>query len=63
MGEKIKEKRTALGMTQEQLADKMNVTQGAVQQWEANKSNPSNGKLLQLADVLQTTVEDLLRRE
>lgn len=60
MGEKIKERRIALKMTQEQLADKMGVTQGAVQQWESNRANPALNKLPLLSKVLKTTIDNLM---
>lgn len=57
----IKTLRDNLGMTQDQLAQKMDVTQGAVAQWEAGLSRPEIGRLPKLAKVLGVTVDDLLR--
>ena len=57
----IKTLRDNLGMTQDQLAQKLDVTQGAVAQWEAGLSKPEIGRLPKLAKVLGVTVDDLLR--
>ena len=48
-------------MTQAQLADKVNVTDKAVSKWERNRSYPDIALFPKLADILGTTVNDLLR--
>jgi transcriptional regulator with XRE-family HTH domain len=60
MREKIREARKAAGITQTELAAKLGVTSGAVSQWEKGLTRPEIGKLKQLADALNTTVDDLL---
>ena len=39
-GDKIKEARKAAGLTQRQLAEKINVTSGSICNWEKNLSRP-----------------------
>ena len=56
----IKSLRLQAGMTQEELAAKIGVTQGAVWQWENSDVMPRTDKLLSLATVLHCTVDDLL---
>ena len=58
----IKEARKALGMTQEQLAKALGVTQGAVAQWEKGISHPAFEKLSQVASVLNMTIDELMRK-
>ena len=53
--------RERAGMTQAQLAARLGVTQGAVSQWEKNVTSPRTAVLLQIADVLGCTVDELLR--
>lgn len=48
-------------MTQEELAKRINVTQGAVAQWESGRTRPRSDTLVRLADILGCTVDELLR--
>ena len=59
IGERIRALRTALGMTQGDLAKKMNVTDKAVSKWERGLSRPDIDSIPKLAEVLGTTVEEL----
>ncbi len=57
----IKERRIAKGLTQEQLAAIMKTERSTVAKWEAGGSMPRADKLVILADVLNCTVDELLR--
>lgn len=57
----IKEAREKSGMSQQTLADALNITQGAISQWEKGDSTPRADKLVQLAQILGCTVDELLR--
>lgn len=59
-GTKIKQRREALGMTQQELADKLYVTIQAVSQWENGKTQPDSDRILLLAKLLGTTADALL---
>ena len=59
----IKEARSALGMTQEEFAAALGVTQGTVSQWEIGRTHPSFGLLPKIADVLQITLDELIKQE
>ncbi len=59
-GEKIKQRREALGLTQQELADKLYVTMQAVSQWENGKTQPDSDRILLLAKLLGTTADALL---
>ncbi|MDE5994657.1 MAG: helix-turn-helix domain-containing protein [Oscillospiraceae bacterium] len=63
MGEKISSLRKEKGMTQSDLAEKMNVTDKAVSKWERDLSCPDVNSIQKLADVLGTTVEELLNAQ
>ena len=56
---KIKELREALGMTQQEVAEKLNVSQGAIAMWETGKAIPTSDKLPKLAEVLKCEIADL----
>ena len=57
---KIKEARIARNMTQMNLADAMEVSYQAVSNWERGNSCPDIGKLEQLCQILEISVEELL---
>lgn len=59
----IKELRLKAGMTQEQLAKKMNVDQTAVSRWESGNTKPLRKTHKKLARVLGCTVDELLKEE
>ena len=60
IGERIKLKRKELGLTQEELANKLNVTFQAVSKWENNTSTPEITSLNNVAKALNTTLDYLI---
>ncbi len=50
-------------MTQEQLAEKLGVTNQSVSKWENDINAPDISILIMLADLYDTTVDSLLGRE
>ena len=63
IGEMISSLRKEKGMTQNDLAEKMNVTDKAVSKWERNLSCPDINSIPNLAEILGTSVEDLLNAQ
>ena len=61
IGEIIANLRKQKGMTQSELAEKMNVTDKAVSKWERDLSCPDINTISKLADVLDVSVEELLK--
>lgn len=61
LGACIRDLRKQKGMTQAQLADLLGVTDKAVSKWERDRSYPDITLIPKLADVLETTVDGLLR--
>ena len=53
-------RRKECGLTQEQLAEKLNVTRQAVSKWESGLSSPDYDTLGKLCEVLETTPNQLL---
>lgn len=47
-------------MSQELLAEKMNITRQAVSKWESGESNPSTRNLLELAKIFNVSVNELI---
>ncbi len=63
LGALITELRKENGMTQAQLAEKMGVTDKAVSKWERDLSCPDINSIPKLAEILGTTVEQLMQGE
>ena len=61
IGETIANLRKQKGMTQSELAEKMNVTDKAVSKWERDLSCPDINTISKLADILDVSVEELLK--
>lgn len=60
MGSKISTLRKELGMTQAELAEKMNVTDKAVSKWERNLSCPEVNSLPRLAEIFGISLDELM---
>ena len=60
MGDVISNRRKEKGMTQLELATKMNITDKAVSKWERNLSCPDVNSISKLAETLGIPVEELL---
>ena len=60
IGQYIQHLRKAAGMTQKELAEKLNLSFQAVSKWENGDSLPDTGILLDLCDLLNTTADKLL---
>ena len=63
IGKFIAERRKTEGLTQVQLAEKLNITDRAVSKWETGKSLPDAMIMLDLCGILKITVNDLLSGE
>ena len=50
LGEKLKKLRKARGLSQEQLADQLNVSRQAISKWELGESTPDTDNLVALSD-------------
>lgn len=60
LNENIKRFRKSKGLSQEELAIKMNVVRQTISKWENGLSVPDSSMLIMLADELDTTVSELL---
>lgn len=63
LAENIKTFRKERKMTQEQLAEVMGVTVGAVYKWESGQSNPDLDLIIELADLFEISTDVLLGYE
>ena len=60
IGQRIARLRKEKGMTQAELAEKLNVTAQAVSKWENDQASPDIEMLLALSKIFDITVDDLL---
>lgn len=60
IGKNLRRLRSRAGLTQQEIADKLDVSRVAIGQWESEKSMPRKANLEQLAELFDTTVADLM---
>ncbi|MBQ8339695.1 MAG: helix-turn-helix transcriptional regulator [Clostridia bacterium] len=63
IGERIYEQRTAKGLSQEQLAELLEVSRQSVSKWETDGAVPELDKLLRMCDIFEITLDQLTGRE
>ena len=63
IGEKIVKLRTAVGISQEQLAEKLSVSRQSVSKWEMDQAMPQIEKVLQLCQLFDISTDELLRED
>ncbi len=61
IGEKITRLRTDVGLSQEQLAEKIEVSRQSVSKWEVNQALPQIDKVLQLCEIFGVSTDELLQ--
>lgn len=62
-GEKIAKARKDLNLTQDQLAELLDVTRQTISKWECDLSLPETAKIAKLAEVLNVSCDYLLKEE
>lgn len=63
IGEFLKELRKERGLTQEQLAERFNVSRRSVSRWETGNNMPDLDTLIQMADYYEIDLRELLDGE
>ena len=63
IGDFISSCRKKQKLTQEKLAEKLNITSKAVSKWETGKGLPDASIMKELCNILKITVNDLLSGE
>ena len=61
LAEKILSLRTERGMSQDDLAEKLDVSRQSVSKWETAQSTPDLDKIIKLADLFGVSVDELVR--
>lgn len=60
-GKNIRHLREGLGLSQQQLAQRLFVTQKVISNWELGRSEPGLDELNRLCDYFEVPAEELLR--
>ena len=63
MANNIKQLREAAGMTQAELAAKMQLTTPSVTKWELGRANPTYDNLIQLAEIFGVSLDEVVGRK
>jgi transcriptional regulator with XRE-family HTH domain len=61
--EKLLELRKKEGLSQEELADKVDVSRQTVSKWEAGQTTPEMEKLIRLSEIFKVSVDELAGKE
>lgn len=59
-GENIKSIRAGRELTQQQMADKLNISRQAISNWENNRNLPDIEMLIEIAHVFDLTLDELI---
>lgn len=63
LAENIRARRQELKLSQVYVADRLGVSRQAVSKWESGQSEPTASNLVDLAELLETSVSDLVRAQ
>ena len=63
IGKKLKEARIASGLTQEQVADKINVSRQTISNWENEKSYPDIIDRIDMSNLYSISLDEILKRD
>ena len=62
-GTRLQRLRKEKGLTQEEVATKLNISAQAVSKWENDLTSPDISVLVELSEILGTTLDELLGKE
>ena len=60
VGENIKTYREKNGLSQPQLAEKLNISFKTISSWELNRTEPNIGMLIRISEIFNVCVDDLI---
>lgn len=61
IGNKLNQLRKLSGMTQEQLAEKINVSRQTISKWESDSTSPDLESIVKISRIFHVSLDDLLR--
>ena len=60
LGERLYELRKKKGLSQEEVAEKLNVTRQSVSKWETDESKPDFDKIVPICELYEISTNELL---
>lgn len=63
LGPKLKEERLKMKLTQENIAEILNVSRQTISSWETGRSYPDLESLVALSDLYNISLDELLRED
>lgn len=63
IGSKLKQTRTKMGMTQEQVAGELGISRQTISNWENNKSFPDIVSVIRLSTLYSVSLDELLKED
>ena len=60
-GEKLQKLRKERGLSQEGLAEMLNISRQAISKWESGQSYPEMDKLINISDIFGVTLDSLIK--
>lgn len=61
ISEKIKQARLKLGLTQEDVADKLDISRQTLSNWETGKTLPDIANVMKMSDLYNISLDELLK--
>lgn len=61
LGKRIKNERERLNMSQDELAQKMDISRQAISKWETGSSYPDIEKILKLSEIFNLSLDELVK--
>ena len=61
LSEKLKQLRNESGLTQAQVAEKLNCTRSAIARWETDKGIPDITNLIAISELYNVTIDELIK--
>ncbi len=63
IGNKLNQLRKLSGMTQEQLAEKIDVSRQTISKWESDSTSPDLESIVKISMIFHVSLDDLLKDE
>ena len=63
LGDRLMELRKSKHLSQEEVAEKINVSRQTISKWETNQSTPDFDKIIPICELYGITTDELLKAE